>query len=183
MSDIRAVRLTEENLNTAIFLQYLHENGVDLQKKLLELSSEPAESLTQFLPNSFLLSKKVEEEELRRLNINGANGYVSTNGIIVSPETNTRLMKKPNISDFDSIVSAFYSDDLLCSIILNKNVFMGFCRDKTSESKRLYRIYEMLAQSICGMPDKIVTMSHDTFQEKNKELCLVKVLGKSKRRF
>lgn len=177
MEKPRVVQITKENQNAAILLQYMHENNVDLNKFVLELYSSVPESISQFIPNGYLVSDRVNELDLKKAKINGARGVLTINGIRIKGPI---VRKIPRVDEFDSIISAGYSRDLLSAAIYNTNLYFGFCKDNSEETDKLLTLYRLLSNSLKGLHNKKVEFVHDTFQEKNKQLCLIKVEKRNK---
>ena len=72
-------QINESNINSALFLQYIQAYGFDPDNYLymLELFQSAKGSISQFLKpyRQYLLSRRVEYDELNQLGIDGAYGY------------------------------------------------------------------------------------------------------------
>lgn len=80
-------QINESNINSALFLQYIQAYGFDPDNYLymLELFQSAKGSISQFLKpyRQYLLSRRVEYDELDQLGIDGAYGYFHEDGILV----------------------------------------------------------------------------------------------------
>ena len=160
-------RLFMNNKDDAkLLLEYMILNGFNPRNyhNILELNQNVNNSLSKYLKDykQFLLSTKVDYQELLDNNILGAKGYLDRNDGIVIPksikgddyfkainpkalEGNRGRYKGPDINDFYIVISnGFYSNDQLLDLINTFNYsiyerFFGLVIDRNS-----YDYYKIL---------------------------------------
>ena len=178
--------LNQDNINSLIFLDYIKSYGFDPNnyKYILELVQSAPKSMSQFLKEykQYLVSSKVNYEELDKIGIDGAFGYLFQNGLLI-PKTianEDRFSKRINYSypttqDFDVIIANGTSINLLNTTNFSHDKYIGFCMDSYDENldssilscKMLYDELEKKSS------DNYVIL-HDKMSSKGKELYLVK---------
>ncbi len=186
------------------FLKFIASMGFNPNDcdKILELFQSADGSMSRYLTqfDQYLLSQRVIYDEIDRLGINGAYGYLDENGEILVPKTlendnrflnpnYIRLLYKkhsygaPEISDFGVIIgdvtSQHSKDEMIASLINNyrHKQFMGECIDsaKTDEAKHLIESYKYVVNELNkGFGRDIYTFEHETVNSGGKELCLIK---------
>jgi hypothetical protein len=154
-----------------VFAQFLYRNGFSSlkSKNVLEIGSRVEDSLTHFLKedallNLFLLSSKVDYDELEKLGIRGANGYLDHSGIVVPQSSQNdiyytkhglvrgscfakKYMGIPTIEDFDTIISSEYTDDLKSIDRFNGSIYVGTCTEDDTYENEFQDLFAMLSAS------------------------------------
>lgn len=186
--------INNTNFESCLFMKYLIEEGKfnpALFNGILELGQSAPDSLSQFLKEyrQYLLSKKVNYDELSKLGIDGANGYLTESGILVPKSfyndshfiTNAPKVpyirhgySYPSIDKFDSIICKDISEDLPNVLYHNKDLFIGYCDnlDDELESKRSF--YKSLYNKLTTIQNKDYQFVIDKDSKQNKEYCLIK---------
>lgn len=119
---------------------------------ILELGKSAPNSMSQFLKDyrHFLLSSSINYPELIQLNLEGAYGWLSADGLFLPhvsdnnhllPTSKTSIAHSnpydiPSISDFDTVICEGKSDDLLNIAFFNFNLYLGFCTANKKEAKK-----------------------------------------------
>lgn len=193
-----------EKNDVEIFLEFLIANGFKREdyNNILELIRSASDSLSRNLRQykQFLLSRKVNYNELKEHCINGACGYLSNNEIIV-PKTiaadtyfeekkNNKTIYKspkflytyPKIDSYDASIAYhdFTHEDLnqvIELIKLNQKIskYIGFIANKNDEllEKKL-DIYSRLLLTLNSISYDKYEIVHDSISKENKELYLIK---------
>lgn len=182
------MKLTKDNVNSKIFLDYIKSYGFDPNnyRNILELVQSAPKSMSQFLKDykQFLLSNRVKYDEIDNLEIDGAYGYFFKNGILI-PKTivndfrfytnNSKLYEYPNTNDFDVFISNGTCPTLFNTAKFQQDKFLGFCVDSYDDNIE-YELnnLKMLLDTLNSEGNDTYTMSHDTISTQDKELYLVK---------
>lgn len=190
--------INEENINSALFLKYIEEYGFnpDNYHNILELFQPARGSMSQFLRQykQYLLSRQVNYDELDEVGINGAYGYLDSNGIIVPktlendrrffPPVKSLYTKHsygtPSIHDFSVIIA---KEVITSNLILNDYIgsafnfpidkYLGFCMNDTDENlAAALEKHKALVNWINYQSSDKYTFEHDTL--KGKHLCLIR---------
>ena len=178
----------KSNENTIYFLGYLLENGFNLNNYsgILELGQSVPNSLSRYLAvyNQYLLSRKVDYNELTQYGINGAYGYVEHEEITISkPLMNVHHIlcdvpykghsySYPSVSKFDSIICHGYSEDLAQALKLKQDKYFGLCIDKSQIDQKFTHFYRLLVAMKHYLDNYELITDEDT--KSNKEFILLK---------
>lgn len=185
-----------EKLNNALLLKYLMDEGKfkpGYCEGILELGSAANNSLSKYLVqyyNQYLLSEKVEYDEMNALGINGANGYLTEFGICVpksfyndqhfiydAPKAPyiRHGYDVPTIEKFDTIICSGVSEDLQYVRNFTHDFYIGYCENLNNleKLKKCRTFYSYLLNSY-KLYNKDVTMLRDVDTENCKEYCLIK---------
>ena len=187
-------KLNNQNFNSALFLSYIITEGFDPNNyaNILELFQSANASMSQFLTpyNQYLLSRQVNYDELDKLNIDGAYGYLDENGILV-PKTiynDARFLQSrensmykrhgygcPTIENFDVIIGNGNSQYTRHAAHLPQDQYLGFCMDKDSANlENSLKLYEHLVELINSYRREEYILARESISSGNKELCLLK---------
>lgn len=164
-----------DKVNSSLFLEYIKEYGFnpDNYRIIWELSQSVEGSMSQFLKryNQFLLSKRVKEEELVKMGINGANGFLSFEGRIAV--YNNRYY--PQIDPKDVIISNGIPTIISAvSYYSYIDKYIGFCMDKDDyDLKKSITDCNHLLELLNKNNNNYV-LEHDTLSSKSKELFLIR---------
>ncbi len=185
------MEISKENKNSVYFLRYLLEIGFnpDNYSGILELGQSAPNSLSRYLTvyNQYLISKKVDYDELAHYDMNGAFGYVSEGEIFVpktlandkhfyydSPKVIYRrhVYSYPSIDDFSSIICYGYSIDLNQTLKSKQDKYFGLCIDKNDVNQRYIHFYRLLESIKCHLDG--YELINDEDRKTNKEFILLK---------
>ena len=188
--------------DTKLLLEYMILNGFSPRSyhNILELNQTVNNSLSKYLKDykQFLLSTKVNYQELLEHNIKGARGYLDRNDGIVIPKSimgddyfktiNPELLdgsrgryKSPDVNDFYYVISnGFYSNDQLLDLIntFKYNIcerFFGLVVDRNSYN--YYKVlisFKYLFDFIKRELNDNYVMESDKISSLNKEIYLIK---------
>lgn len=187
-------KVTDENINSVIFLRYLEYYGFDpvYFPNVLELFQSVKGSMSQFLKdyNQYLLSQKVVYKELDEFNLNGAYGNFESGNIRIPKtlENSDRILyrpfktlykngsyKDPDINDFDMIIGNGISHNLISLKDTNKDRLLGICMDSNTKNKKeILGSYKLLKDIINSQGGKEYVYEKDTIASKQKTLCIVR---------
>ncbi len=191
--------------NSLLFLEYIKNYGFEPEEynKILELFQSVNSSISLNLTESdqYLLSRLVDYNELEKVGINGAYGYLDMQGEISVPkclknddEFLHNPVKRPyikhcygapTISDFDVIIGRIPTSldvetmqQFMSAILYNskQDQFFGLCIDEDENSKNTV---SGLLKIFTGIEGKY-TLAHDfkieydTISSAGKELLLIK---------
>lgn len=183
-----------DNINSALFLDYIESKGFDPRNYnyILELVQSAKGSMSQFLSGyqQYLLSRLISYPELDALSIDGAFGYMEENGICV-PKTlrnddrflytpHKTLVKKhgygcPTIDEFDVIIANGVCPYLKNVANFSQDKFLGFCMDKDDVNLLInIRFYEELLQELEKRTRDSYVLEHDTDNFRSKELYVLR---------
>ena len=182
--------------NSALLLNYLMDEGrfnPGYCEGILELGSAAYNSLSKYLAhyyNQYLLSEKVDYNELNELGIKGAYGYLDSSGICVpksfyndqhffynAPKVPyiRYVYDVPTIVDFDTIICSGISDDLKYVRTFTHNIYLGYCTDMNNldDLKKIRTFYNNLLR-VYNFYSNNVIMLRDIDTKNSKEYCLIK---------
>lgn len=185
-----------EKLNNDLLLKYLLIEGKFKPENcegILELGNDANNSFSRYLAsyyNQYLLSEKVNYDELEELSIKGAYGCLNPSGIYVpksfyndehfiynAPKAPyiRHGYDVPTIDQFDTIICSGISDDLEHVKNFPLNIYVGYCVNLSDldELKNCRTFFNNLL-TIYNLYNKNVTMLKDTDTKKEKEYCLIK---------
>lgn len=185
-----------EKLNNDLLLKYLLIEGKFKPENcegILELGSSAKNSFSKFLAlyyNQYLLSEKVNYDELEELGIKGAYGSLNPSGIYVPKSfyNDDHFIHNapkapyirhgydvPTIDQFDTIICSDISDDLEHIRNFTHNIYVGYCVDLSDldELKNCRTFFNNLL-TIYNLYNKNVIMLRDTDTKNEKEYCLIK---------
>lgn len=180
--------------NAYLILEYMKSEGFnpDNYERVLELLQTVPESISKFLDNQYLLSKKVDYQELELHMMEGANGYITSNGILVpksvlndehflynAPKVSYKrhVYNYPTIDEFGVIIffenwiSTETVETIIPSFRFDKDKFYGFIIDKSE--KETLRSTEEILKTINSIYDGC-KVSHDSISKYDKEVYLMK---------
>jgi len=187
-----------EKLNNALLLKYLMQEGrfnPENYEGILELGSAANDSLSKYLAqyyNQYLLSEKVDYNELNELHIKGAYGYLDSCGICVpksfyndqhfiydAPKAPyiRHGYDSPTIQEFDTIICSGISDDLEYVRNFTHDIYLGYCADldiDNLEKVKTYRAFFKYLLNYYKSINKDVIMLRDIDTKNSKEYCLIK---------
>lgn len=192
--EIYESQITDDNINSALFLQYIEAYGFNPSNygTILELVQSAKGSMSQFLRkyNQYLLSDKVSYTELDELGINGALGYFSETGICIPKSLQSdyhffyRPVKRlytphsysyPDFYETDVIIANGISSDVNNIIGHPQDIYLGFCMDEANENLGVsLERYECLLDLINRQSRSEYVFEHDKISSKSKELCLIR---------
>ena len=189
------------NKEPLLFFEFLIENGFNPNnyKNILELNNSVSESISKYINKypQFLLSSKVEYNELLKYNVKGARGWIEEKTGIVVPKTvvATEYFRKinsenksqrhifdyPGISDFNSVIAYhnWTQEDLKQIIsILNyptENYYIGFMTEfndiNLKEKLEFYRLILKVINETAMTEHELV---YESIRSKNKKLYLIR---------
>lgn len=194
MNDKMAQLINLDNINSALFLKYIESYGFDpsYYYYILELFQSGKGSMSQFLKQyyPYLLSRRVNYDEIDAIGIDGAYGYLHSDGILVPKtlENDEHFLKRsdkslytrhsygtPTIDDFDVIIANGTSPYMDNTANFDIDKYLGFCMDSTDENLDIsLRRYEHLVDLINRQSSREYIFEHDTLSSMGKELCLVR---------
>ena len=185
-----------------LLLEYMILNGFSPRSyhNILELNQTVNNSLSKYLKDykQFLLSTKVNYQELLETNIKGARGYLDRNDGIVIPKSimgdeyfktinpialdgSRGRYKGPNVNDFYYVISnGYYSNDQLLDLIntFKYNVherFFGLVVDRNSyDYYKVLISFKYLFDFIKKELDDNYVMESDKISSLDKEIYLIK---------
>ena len=185
-----------EKLNNALLLKYLIQEGrfnPENYEGILELGSAANDSLSKYLAqyyNQYLLSEKVDYNELNELHIKGAYGYLDSCGICVpksfyndqhfiydAPKAPyiRHGYDSPTIQEFDTIICSGISDDLEYVRNFTHDIYLGYCADlKDSDKLKKYREFYNNLIKLYNFYSNNSIMFRDVDSANSKEYCLIK---------
>lgn len=191
-----------EKINSLLMLKYMISEGFNPNnyEKILELLQSVPNSLSKELVgygNPYLLSKKVLYHELDGYGLEGANGYLEDNEILVPKTilndnrflytTTKRLFTKycygtPSIDEFGTVIFCHNGgvlDSDVFSAIQNSSLvedkFFGFIMEKDAKRKKSdFMLLKEYVRKINLNSSKEYELAHETISEENKELFLIK---------
>lgn len=187
-------QLNESNINSALFLQYIQAYGFNPDNYLyiLELFQSAKGSISQFLNphRQYLLSRRVEYDELDQLGIDGAYGYFHEDGIfvpksIVNDERFLHMAVRrlytphgygcPTMEDFDVIIANGTSPYMNNTANFDQDKYLGFCMDSTDGNLDIsIERYEKLIDLINKKSRDEYVLERDRLSSQGKELCLIR---------
>lgn len=165
-----------------LVLKHMESEGFDSNnyEKVLELQQTVPQSISKFLDNQYLLSDKVDYEELELHMMEGANGYITQNGIIIPKIINNEKVNINNCPSIDKFgIIIFYENfinslvikNMITSFSFDKDAFFGFILDKSE--KRKNKEMQLTLKKINNFFDKC-KVSHDSISRYDKEVYLIK---------
>ena len=181
--------------NNALLLKYFKEEGrfrPYYSDGLLELGQSAYNSLSRYLNeyNQYLLSEKVNYDELNELHINGAFGYLDSCGICVPKSfyNDNHFIHNapkapyirhgynvPTINEFDTIICSGISEDLKFVRNFTHDIFVGYCVDlKDSDKLKKYRDFYNNLIKLYNFYSNNSIMFIDIDSANSKEYCLIK---------
>lgn len=192
--EIYESKITDDNINSALFLQYIEAYGFNPSNYMTiwELVQSAKGSMSQFLReyNQYLLSRKVNYNDLDALGINGAYGYFHEDGICIpkTTENDNRFLHTPvkrlytphsysypNIEEFDAIIANGTSVYMKNVANFEQDKYLGFCMDENDENLGIsLERYERLLDLINRQSRSEYVFEHDKISSKGKELCLIR---------
>ncbi len=171
--------LNNEEYNTMIFLEYIKLYGFKPENynKILELVQGVQTSMSLYLKkyNQFLLSEKVNNNELSKYGIIGSYGYLNSNNIYIPEYLINKKENTPSINDFDVIIARDISSSLVNLHTFNQDKYIGTCIDiRSKKYKTTLEFYKMLLNAVNSASRDEYKMLHDSISSQNKELYLIK---------
>lgn len=177
-----------ENINSFLFLDYILNSGFNPYnyQNILELFSKESESMVRNFINTnhFILSRDVDYDELDRLGLNGAIGYLNFDGIRLPKikESEDYFLGKLgkdsyptfNVNDFDVIIGNGIASDLIHAFNYNKDHYLGMCVDKDDEDlDTILSLYRDVVSYLNLHSDDRYMLAKDTDSEYGKELIMI----------
>ena len=159
-----------------LVLKHMESEGFDSNnyEKVLELQQTVPQSISKFLNN---LSKN---DIIIWNMMEGANGYITQNGIIIPKIINNEKVNINNCPSIDKFgIIIFYENfinslvikNMITSFSFDKDAFFGFILDKSE--KRKNKEMQLTLKKINNFFDKC-KVSHDSISRYDKEVYLIK---------
>lgn len=181
------------SINSKLFLDYISSFGFNPNnyENIIEVNGKGDQSISQFLKeyNQFLISKKTIDNDLRKLNIKGANGYINKLGIVIQDDNKDKLLYNPSrgihqvhlkgypvITDNDVIIANginMYMNNLKD---YRQDKYLGFCMDIDNPELETtyYRFRDLQIILNSNSNNEEYVLEHDSLSQKGKAMLLLR---------